>query len=177
MMTSSPPPAQLVHCEPLDTPMTTHVVTSNQFNQLQHHTSVKSQTDGGSQCARFKRFCFTQLNRLFTDFWSKESKLTVLSELLLQQNLVVLAILREHIKHLINRIERTPNAEVLVPLFKTAAAGDIALSKAHLSHVKLLFYYVSLAHKKCAHVCNITSHRGKQSEPPARMAYPCLPSR
>lgn len=176
-MISTPPLTQLIggrECKTLNA----RPIATDKVKQMQYHFPVKNDR---TECNRFKQFCFAQLKRLFHDFWSHESKLTVLSELLLQQNLIVLAILREHIKHVMDRIERAPSAQVLVPLFKSAAAGDIALSKAHLTHVKLLFYYVCLAHRKCVHVCNITAHRRKQSGPPVpvranqstRVAYPC----
>ena len=140
------------------------------------------------ECDQFKEFCCMQLRRLFTDFWSKESTLIVLSELVSRHNLFVLAIMREHIKQLIYCIERTPSAEVLVPLFKSAAEGEIAVSKAHLSHIKLLFYYVCLACMTCLHARsktylharpgrNITILRGKPRNPPRRVVYPCFITR
>lgn len=179
-MTSTPPtsqPASVRQCKTLHA----RPVAINKLKQLQSHFPGKTGRDYMStECDQFKIFCCLQLRRLFTDFWSKESKLTVLSELVTQKNVLALAILREHIKHLMLCIHRAPSAEVLVPLFKSAVEGDIALSKAHLSHLKMLFCYVCLAFKTCAcvkPVCNITTIRGRPRGPPRRVVYPCLATR
>ena len=169
-MTSTPPPSQLVNVQQSKTLNARPAAIDRLKKQLQCHYLAKDSIS--TECNRLKKLCSLQLRRLFTDFWDKESKLTVLSELLSQKNLFVLAILREHIKHLMHRINRAPSAHVLVPLFKSAAEGDIALSKAHLSHVKLLFYYVCLAFRTCANAYNIAAHPGKQSGP-AISCPPC----
>ena len=161
-MTSTSPSSHLFSARQFK-PMNSYAAPVNIIRQPQHHFPAKINPNHMfTESDRLKMLCCVQLRRLFTDFWSKDSKLTVLIELLSQKNIVVLAILREHIKHLIYCIERTPNARVLVPLFKSAAEGDIALSKAHLSHVKLLFYYVCLAGRTCVDACSGPAVKEKQ---------------
>ena len=93
-----------------------------------------------------------QLERLFSDFWSEECRLTALNELVVQRNLAVLAALSSHIFSLMHRLEQCPT-EIFVPLLETGGEKHFALCKAHLYHVRHLFLYVSIAHNKCVRIC------------------------
>ena len=101
----------------------------------------------------------TQLERLFSDFWSKECKLSVLTELVAQRNSTVLASLCGHILGLMQRLEQCPT-EIFVPLLENGGEKQIALTKAHLYHVKQLFLYVSCAHNQCVRICTANAAQG-----------------
>lgn len=98
-----------------------------------------------------------QLERLFSDFWSEECRLTALTELVLQRNSTVLAALCCHIIILIRRIERCSSAEISVPLLQSGGEKQIALTKAHLYHVRQLLLHVCHAHNKCVRICTATA--------------------
>ena len=93
-----------------------------------------------------------QLERLFSDFWIKDCKLSVLTELVAHHNSAVLAALSGHIIGLMQRLEQCPT-EIFVPLLENGGEKQIALTKAHLYHVKQLFLYVSCAHNQCVRIC------------------------